>query len=410
MKKSLIRGMACFLVLALTALFGVGCGGGGEGGKVTIVVGEIIDLTGPGSPAVKSFHYATQDLASYYNDRGLIPGAKIKLVTWDNQFNVARELPGYDWCKQQGAKVIFGVHQTTPETLKPFAERDKMPVFTGTFTEAGAEPPGWVFIMGANVAKQEATILKWVSENDWDYNQGVPKIGFFGWSEVGGIGVEKAVKEYCRAHPDEFNYVGGYFSPMGSSMFSGEIEKLKDCDYVYPYGYPAGQFIHDFRTKGYTAKFIGDTCQSAFSGFFVDLCGWDTLDGYLTLNLARWWNESSPLVDLAKELLSKYRSGEAESIIHAGAGYVGGMSNLLAFYEILRQTVQEVGAENFSGQAMYDTAVNFKLNAESTPLWNGMSEWSFSDTDRSCVHDVAVYKWSAQDQDLVRVSDWLPLG
>jgi hypothetical protein len=55
MKKSLIRGMACFLVLALTALFGVGCGGGGEEGKVTILVGEIIDLTGPGSPAVKLF-------------------------------------------------------------------------------------------------------------------------------------------------------------------------------------------------------------------------------------------------------------------------------------------------------------------------------------------------------------------
>jgi len=225
-----------------------------------------------------------------------------------------------------------------------------------------------------------------------------------------GIGVEKAVKEYCEAHPDEFNYVGGYFSPMGSMLFSGEIEKLKGCDYVWPMGFPAGEFIKEFRAKGYTAKFLGDTTQSAFRGFFVDLCGWNTLDGYLSLNLARWWNESSPLVNLAKELLNRYHSGEAEAIIHAGAGYVGGMSNLLAFYEILRQTVARVGAENFSGQAVYDTAVNFKLNAESTQLWNGMPEWSFSDTDRSCVHDVAVYKWSAQDQDLVRVSDWLPLG
>ena len=269
-----------------------------------------------------------------------------------------------------------------------------------------------MFIDGADVAKQEATLLKWVSDNDWDYaaKARVPKVGFFGWSESMGIGVEKAVKEYCEAHPDEFNYVGGYFSPMGSMLFSGEIEKLKGCDYVWPMGFPAGEFIKEFRAKGYTAKFLGDTTQSAFRGFFVDLVGWNTIDGYLSLNLARWWNESSPLVNLAKELLNRYHSGEAEAIIHAGAGYVGGMSNLLAFYEILRQTVARVGAENFSGQAVYDTAVNFKLNAESTQLWNGMPEWSFSDTDRSCVHDVAVYKWSAQDQDLVRVSDWLPLG
>jgi len=180
MKRNWIKGVACFLVVALTALFGVGCGGGGEGGKVTILVGEIIDLTGPGSPAVKTFHYATQDLARYYNDQGLIPGAEIKLATWDMQFNTARDLPGYDWCKQQGAKVIFGIHESTPITLKPFAERDKIPVFTGSFTEAAAEPPGWVFIDGADVAKQEATILKWVSNNDWDYaaKARVPKVGF----------------------------------------------------------------------------------------------------------------------------------------------------------------------------------------------------------------------------------------
>ena len=410
MKKSLIRGMACFLVLALTALFGVGCGGGEEGGGVTIVVGEIIDLTGPGSPAVKTFHYATQDLARYYNAQGLIPGAKIKLVTWDMQFNPARDLPGYDWCKQQGAKVIFGVHESTAVTLKPFAERDKIPVFTGSYSAAAAEPAGWSFIISANTIKQAAVILDWVSETDWDYNQGVPKIGFFGWSESMGIATEKAVKEYCEAHPDKFKYAGGYFSPMGSSIFSGEIEKLKDCDYVFPLGFPAGQFIKEFRAKGYGAKFIGDTTQSAYRGFYVDLCGWNTIDGYATLNLARWWNESYPLANLATELVNEYHGGQSKDIIWAGAGYVGGMSNLYAFYEILRQTVQEVGAENFSGQAVYDTAVKFKLNAESTPLWNGMSEWSFSDTSRSCVHDVAVYKWSAQDQDLVRVSDWLPLG
>jgi len=47
MKNNWRRGMACFLVLALIALLCMGCGDDKGDGKVTVVIGEITDLTGP---------------------------------------------------------------------------------------------------------------------------------------------------------------------------------------------------------------------------------------------------------------------------------------------------------------------------------------------------------------------------
>lgn len=69
MKRKCKMAVAFVLILAvLVPLSSLGCGGGGDE-KVTIVIGQMTDLTGVASPALKHITRITQDIARYYNDK-----------------------------------------------------------------------------------------------------------------------------------------------------------------------------------------------------------------------------------------------------------------------------------------------------------------------------------------------------
>ena len=57
--------------------------------------------------------------------------------------------------------------------------------------------------------------------------------------------------------------------------WAGEVEKLKNCDYILVTapGIAPAIFIAEFRARGYAAKFLGTAAMSAFLGLYVDKCG-----------------------------------------------------------------------------------------------------------------------------------------
>ena len=130
----------------------------------------------------------------------------------------------------------------------------------------------------------------------------------------------------------------------------------------------------------------------------------------ITTQVNPWWGEgdSYPFIKLAEEILHRYHSaGEADEIIYrGGCSYLGTGQTLYAILEVVKAAVEEVGAENFDGQAYYNAALKYKL---SSPVWKGYTQWGFSQTKRYWQDDEMIYKWSAEAKDLVRISDWVPL-
>jgi hypothetical protein len=380
---------------------------GEDGEPVTITIGELTDLTGPASSALIPVLYATEDIVRYYNDERLIPGVKIKLAAFDNRSDPARDVPGYDWLQGKGAGLIIASLSTTAQTLRPFAERDKLPiiVLAGTIPVV-MEPPGSVFAINCPPRYETNTLLRWVGEEHWDYTKGIPKLGLVGWVSADVVEMETAIREYSQAHPDKFAYVGGFLAPVGTLSWSGQVEALKDCDYICTTGSPMATLMKQFQSAGYSATFIGPSAASAYRGLLVDQLGYEALDGTLFANESLWWNESTPIVDLAKELLYRYRPSEAEEIINRGNGYVGAVHQVIAIFQILEQAVAEVGAENFNSQAFYDAALKYKTEG---PMWEGYPQWGFSQIRRYLTDHIVIYEFSAEAQDLVRVSDWLPI-
>jgi hypothetical protein len=64
--------------------------------------------------------------------------------------------------------------------------------------------------------------------------------------------------------------------------------------------------------------------------------------------------------------------------------------------------VEKVGTENVDGQAFCDEAVKYTLKYE------GFPQCYFTDTVRYLVHQCAIYRWSAEENGLVKLTDWLP--
>jgi hypothetical protein len=102
-------------------------------------------------------------------------------------------------------------------------------------------------------------------------------------------------------------------------------------------------------------------------------------------------------------LLYKYHPKQADDIVYSGEGYIGGFEQFYGFFQIIQKTAEDVGIENLDGQAIYDTAVGFKMT------WDGYEQWDFTPTKRHAWNYVGILEWSAEQQDIVRkVPEWLP--
>lgn len=399
--------MAFLLVSVLIATLFMGCGGEKEGEEVTITVGELTDLTGPASTALKPIHRVIEDVVRYYNEEAVMPGVKIDLHTYDTHYDPGRTLPGWDWLKGRGAQFVITIMAHDALQLKPRAEREKTPVSCmGTAREL-LDPPRWVFSFSTTPAWNTKTLLKWITEEHWD-GQGIAKIGYCGWLQAHDEEVAMAMEEYCQEYPGQFELVGTHLAPVGTMSFLTEVQRLKGCDYVFSVaGLAVGNVMRDYYAAGHTATLVDPVgILSSDQGYISDLLGWDAIEGWLSSLSSLTWTTPTSLINFLDELLHRYHSPrEVEAIMHDG-GYSAPGHLVVAMFEVLKNAVEEVGAENFDGQAYYNAA---KTYSTTSPMWEGYPEWGFSETKRHLVDQLAIHEYSAEKKDLVWVSDWLPL-
>jgi len=397
------KAVVSLLVLALLAVPLLGCGEKEEG-KVTIRVGYITDYSGVAAPAFEAINKVMEDLVRYFNDEGLIPGVTLKLDSYDAMYSPARYVPAFDWCRAKGDKIIITPDPQAAQLLKSFGETYKVPILTWMATDDMTNPPGWLFCAGINTIPMAKALLEWISDQ-WDYvaEGRKPKIATVGHTELSQFFLNDALTQYCQDHPDKFDLVGKYLQPFGTMTWTGQILAVKDCDYI---GFQNAQmtnavFVRQLRESGSRATLFDLDAIASTKSLFVEMCGWEALDGKISFFPWGFWSDTSfEITELAKELLSRYRPGEANGIISKGNGYLAVYAPYV-FFNIIRQAVEEVGAENFDGQAFYDAATKFKAT------YKGFPEREFTATRRDLPREAGVYEWRADVEDIVRISDWL---
>ncbi len=370
---------------------------------VLITIGNLTDMTGVASSALVPEHMALADMVEYFNAQNLIPGVQLEIVTYDGQYDPTRDIPGYEWLKLQGADLIFTPIPHTPETLKSSVEADEVVLFSSTAREEATTPPGWIFAMDAIPSCYSEAILNWIAENDPDFPQDRPaRIGGAFWNDSYGPAILDGGEAYANAHPDQYEWVAGCLNYY-SFIWDTEVEALKDCDYVFP-PVPPNAFITQYRDAGATAKLIGFDAHLAFFGQLIGADLWDEIDGMLFVQPSRWWNEEGQIIDLTKQLLYENHPVEADEIIHVGSGYLTAYQFYLML-EIIKDTVEAVGPDNFDSQALYDAATSFTFSLDSIDDFA-----TFDETKRSIQNYFGIYEADATQQDIFRISpQWQPI-
>jgi len=395
--------VCCLMALALVATLSVSCGEKGAQ-EQTIIIGDLTDMTGVAASALVPIELSMESLVKNINEEDPIPGVKLKIVRFDTGYDPSRTVPGYEWLRDQGAKVIYTALPEMAEVLVPFAKRDKVPVFCAVATKPMYDPPGWVFSLNQDATHMTFTVMKWIGDN-WDYQAKgrKPKVGTAGWSSPYGNAVRDGA-EYCLDHPDKFEYAGSYMAPVATVTWSGEVQALKDCDYVVlttPGSLQPATFAKEFRAKGYTAKFVGLDSLTAYWDYMLQTIGSQGLDGALIGQTWPLWVHPAPLVDYMKDLANKYFSADkAHSLVYGNCGWISGGGQTVLYMEYIRKTIEAVGAENFSSQAVYDTAISF------SPQLEGFKEIGWSPTERRIYKYIGMYEYRHSVGDFVVLKDW----
>ncbi len=369
---------------------------------VEITIGNYTDKTGPSANPNALMDMALEDMIQYYNDEDLIPGVRFKMVYYDSQLDPSNDIPGYEWLKEHGADVLYSNIPSAPITLKPMVEKDRLVLFSLVPDRDAIDPPGYVFGAGSALVDHHSySLLKWIAENDPDFPADRPaRIGGAGWATGYMDAAFRGAEEYIEAHPDQYDWEGGHITGI-KFTWQAEAEALKDCDYIIP---PTmmNQFVKECRSVGYTGKFIGTAVHTAFFNLIDEDDIWDEIDGMRIVMPNTWWNEETEIINLAKELLEKYHPGQLEEVMRTSSGYLT-VNSIYIMFELIRKTVNEVGPDNFSSQALYNAASDFSLTMD------GRITDSFNETKRLSRDWFAIYEFDAEERELIRLNpdEWL---
>lgn len=219
-------------VLAAAALLAAACGGNGNGGggggqagggdKSDIVVGSILDETGPLNIYGKAMVDATKLAVADINDGGGLLGRKLNLVSFDAQSSndkytqYANELA----VKHKAAVIMGGITSASREAMRPLMRRNRALYFYNEQYEGGVCDKG-VFATGVVPSQQLAALIPWAIKNlgpklyvlAADYNYGHISADW--------------VKQYAGENGGQVLRTD--FIPLDVSEFGATINRLQDA-------------------------------------------------------------------------------------------------------------------------------------------------------------------------------------
>ena len=407
MGRKWIAFLCCILAVLLATPVLAGCGGGEEEETETktIVIGDLTDLTGPAANAMTPISWSLQDYCNYVNSEGLIHGVELQVVQYDTKYDTSRFSLGYDYVRSQGADVIWTGFPGCAEALKARAEIDGIAVIEASASVPVVDSPGAVFCEAGLMRGIVPAQLAWTYENHWE-GTGLATIGMASWNVAPNTDTEIALKKYCQENPGQYTLVGTSMVPAGTMTWSAEVAQFKDCDYVW-FGSGGAvaptTFIDQYRKGGGTATIIsGGGTMCSYVGAITDKAGWAACDGLLESINWGWWTSDYKQTQLAIQLLQENHPSEATSMINRQAS--SALVNAHVAVELIRAVVKKIGTEDLSSRAIYEGLqdISISLSGYPTPTLD------YSDGNREGIQYFEIYEWSAAEQNLVLVSEWIP--
>jgi urea transport system substrate-binding protein len=227
--RSTIKSRARWATALATVALAIGisaCGGGGDEGESgssdggEIVVGSLLDATGPLNIYGKEMTNATELAIDDINANGGVLGQQLKLVAFDTQSDDTKytQYANQLALKDKPAVVMGGITSASREAVRPIFDRNKVLYFYNEQYEGGVCDQN-TFNTGVVPSQQLAALIPWAIENIG------PKLSVIAADYNYGQISADWVKKYAEENGG--TVVDTEFIPLESSDFSSVISNLQ---------------------------------------------------------------------------------------------------------------------------------------------------------------------------------------
>ncbi|MCX6000636.1 MAG: ABC transporter substrate-binding protein [Chloroflexi bacterium] len=396
------------VIVLLCSVYGTtACGSGNVGGtRSVITIGILADFTGAASAAVSSLVEGSEDYFRFANEQDLIPGGRIKVVTYDQKSDPGRVISGYTWLKGQGASAIYVVSASDKTLLVNRLADDKMLVVGPGIEE---QDPGneWVYAL-YGLQRDEAEVeMKWIMAN-WDYSGTgrSPKVAHLRWPIQSGIYYQNGIDAFLKAYPGKIEWAGEYVATMSQTTWAAEVGKTKDCDYILVsvVGAMSASFVKEARLRGYKGGFISGS--TGFPGYWQIVMNTAASDQLCNCHYAMWtvgYTEDLPVVNEFLQVFDTYHPGERTRLLQGDTGPFMGWEIGMFTVDAINRAAATVGIKNVDPTAIKEALKTTNMSVEGTCAEN---VWYFTDGYHALVRQLKVFEWDQSSLSWKVISGW----
>ena len=145
----------------------------------TIKIGGLFDITGGTGAVGTPYAQGVRDYVRFLNENGGINGMKIELLDVDYGYKIPQALATYRKFKNEKVVAIQGWGTGDTEALSPLIRKDKIPYFSGSYSEHLSDPKvtPYNFMVGTTYADQARVALKFIKDT-WTDKSRNPRVAF----------------------------------------------------------------------------------------------------------------------------------------------------------------------------------------------------------------------------------------
>ncbi|MGY0217650.1 ABC transporter substrate-binding protein [Endozoicomonadaceae bacterium StTr2] len=412
LKKTLLAAVVAGAVGALTPLTA-------SAKTDKVFVGHLADYSGPTAYVGKPYSDGIKDTMAWINKNGGIDGTHIEFETVDYAYKVPQAISNYKkWKARKGMVAMQGWGTADTEALISFVAKDKIPVFSASYSGHLTDPTGknpktkkpapYNFFYGASYSDTCRALVKWAKQ-DWEAkgNSGQP-----GFIHIGdNHPYPNAPKAACAEYAAELGF--DVKAPVVVSMKPGDFKaqclSIKNSGANYGYVANLGgsivSLIKSCDTVGTDIQLMSNIWGGDKPTFEAVGKG---IDNYVFPAMTPFWSDDIPAMKTVRDIASNADRGEFQP-----HHYIRGICTAMYMAEAMKWAKANGGitGENIK-KGMYARQDWTPANLDGVCL---PANWTAE--DHRGINTVNVYqtKWNEGKVDVSRISqvtlprrdDWL---
>ncbi|MDX1353616.1 MAG: ABC transporter substrate-binding protein [Thiomicrorhabdus sp.] len=371
----------------------------------SVFVGHLADMSGPTAFVGKNYADGVRDSLAYINENGGINGTKLEYETIDYAYKVPQAIAAYKkWHSRKNMVAMQGWGTADTEALISFVAKDKLPVFSASYSGHLTDPMGknphtkkpapYNFFYGASYSDACRGLVQWAAE-DWQKKggKGKPKFTHIGANHP----FPNAPKEACAEYATElgFDVQPAVVISMKPGDFKAQCLSLKSSGSNYGYignlGGSVLSLVKSCNTVGTDIQFMSNIWGGDKKIFQA---AGEGIKDYVFPAMTPFWTDQVPGMKLVREISKQSDpSGQEERVHH----YIRGVCSTFFMKEAMEWAKDNGGitGENIK-KAMYARKDWVPAGLEGVCL---AGNWSKE--DHRGTNQVYIYKGNYNEGDVV---------